>query len=204
MPCFKTPETRPFDTQLSTYVCLHLQLRDGINAYFSLVDGSGPASSAPSSPESGNPQQPSSRPHTTEITNDMSTSANSVLPASPIPAPQTSPEIYVHHLMTKDRGYPLWIPSPNMRLPASYRASGVRIGDVGIITQEGSFSFLFNIFHEATHPINASMRLPRDFLPFTHYWEISPSDVDEFKVYCSGSYLSGGSLERKDEGDNRL
>lgn len=204
MPCFKTPETRPFDAQLSTYVCLHLRLRNDINAYFSLVDGSGPASSALSSPESGNPQQPSSRPYTTGITNDISTSANNVLLASPIPAPQTSPEIYVHHLMTKDRGYPLWIPSPNMRLPASYRASGVRIGDVGIITQEGSFSFLFNIFHEATHPINASMRLPRDFLPFTHYWEISPSDLDEFKVYCSGSYLSGGSLERKDEGDNRL
>ncbi|KAF5312807.1 hypothetical protein D9619_002355 [Psilocybe cf. subviscida] len=84
----------------------------------------------------------------------------------PFPVPQTGPEIYVRSLMRQNRGYPLWIPSPNMSLPASYRASGVRLGDVGIITPEGGFSFFFNVLHEATHPINIDMLLPEHFAPY--------------------------------------
>lgn len=91
-----------------------------------------------------------------------------------------------------------------MRLPACYRASGVRIGDVGIITPEGAFSFLFNVFHAATHPINASMRMPADFVPFTCDLETTPCDIDEFKESSAGSYLADESLVRMDDGNDRL
>ncbi|KAJ3511904.1 hypothetical protein NLJ89_g3841 [Agrocybe chaxingu] len=52
--------------------------------------------------------------------------------------------LYEQHLMHNGRGYPLWIPQPNIRLPIPYRAKGVSIGDVGIITAYGAFDFLFN------------------------------------------------------------
>lgn len=104
--------------------------------------------------------------------------------------------------MTKNRGYPLWIPSPNMRLPACYRAFGVRIGDVGITTPEGAFLFFFNVFHEATHPINASMRLPVDFVPFTHGLEANSCYVNEFKECSAGSYLADESIVRMDDGSD--
>ena len=46
---------------------------------------------------------------------------------------QRSNEIYERHLMLKGRGFQLWIPQPNMRLPIPYRAKGVCIGDVGVV-----------------------------------------------------------------------
>jgi hypothetical protein len=67
---------------------------------------------------------------------------------------QTSNEIYERHLREKGRGHPLWIPQPNMALPIAYRAQGVRIGDVGIFTDDGGFDFLFNICVPIDDPIN--------------------------------------------------
>lgn len=86
-----------------------------------------------------------------------------------------------------------------MRLPVYHRASGVQIGDVGIITPEGGFSFFFNVCHEEKHPINASRRLPPGFTPFAR----SPGDcdIDEFKEFGAGSYLSDESVTRMDAGD---
>lgn len=104
--------------------------------------------------------------------------------------------------MGRNRGYPLWIPSPNMLLPVCNRASGVRIGDVGIITPEGGFSFFFNVCYEATHPINASRRLPPDFVPFAT--SLSDCDIEAFKEYSAGNYLSDESVVRMDTGNEIL
>ncbi|KAF8343219.1 hypothetical protein F5887DRAFT_341773 [Amanita rubescens] len=41
-------------------------------------------------------------------------------------------------------GYPLYIPTPSRGLPAAYLRKGVRIGDVGLVTANGAFDFLFN------------------------------------------------------------
>lgn len=128
-------------------------------------------------------------------------SAGLDLPTNLIPTPQTGPEIYVHHLMTKNRGYPLWIPSPNRRLPVTYRASGVGFGDVGILMPEGGFSFLFNVVHDATHPINASRRMPEGFTPFTAW---NPDDLEEYEEFSAGSYLADESLVRTDSGNDTL
>ncbi|KAJ3714416.1 hypothetical protein C8R42DRAFT_535369, partial [Lentinula raphanica] len=65
------------------------------------------------------------------------------------------------------KGYPLWEPkSQNARLPEIYKEKGVHIGDVGILTESGGFDYLFNVCHEATHPLNVG-RVPNGFKPIT-------------------------------------
>ena len=58
----------------------------------------------------------------------------------------------------------MWIPGPDMILPTEYRREGIRIGDVGILYRSEGFSFLFNIFLSADHPINDG-RVPPGFEP---------------------------------------
>ncbi|KAJ6614151.1 hypothetical protein B0H10DRAFT_1699531, partial [Mycena sp. CBHHK59/15] len=62
-------------------------------------------------------------------------------------------------------GYPLWDPQPASDLPLEYRKQGVRIGDVGFITPNGGFYFLFNICVPSTDPINSQNGVPDDFEP---------------------------------------
>jgi hypothetical protein len=99
--------------------------------------------------------------------------------------------MYERHLMLKDRGFPLWIPQPNIRLPIPYRAKGVCIGDVGIITPFGGFDFLFNICRTRDDPINPE-ELPDNFSPI--YPPLNPTDVREFREFSSGSYLASSSI----------
>ncbi|KAF5326825.1 hypothetical protein D9619_004182 [Psilocybe cf. subviscida] len=159
-------------------------------AVFNIYGPSPPPSSDGTTTSAANPHSRSSR----------VSGAGLDLPMNPIPAPQSSLEIYVHHLMTKDKGYPLWIPSPNRRLPATYRVSGVGFGDVGILMPEGGFSFLFNVVHDATHPINASRRLPEGFAPFTAW---NPDDIEEYEEFSAGSYLADKSRVRVYSDDDR-
>lgn len=50
-------------------------------------------------------------------------------------------------------GFPLWSPQLDCSLHVDYRTNGVNVGDVGIITLDGGFDFLFNIWLPAAHPI---------------------------------------------------
>ncbi|KAF5330491.1 hypothetical protein D9619_005182 [Psilocybe cf. subviscida] len=119
----------------------------------------------------------------------------------PSPRPRReSPDIYVDRLLTKTRGYPLWIPSPNMSLPLSYRRLGVSLGDVGVLTPEGGFDFLFNIFHDATNPINATVGVPDAFVPFT---PPPPNNTRHFVEWDAGTCLADASILRKDDGRDR-
>lgn len=111
---------------------------------------------------------------------------------SRIGVPQKSNEIYENHLLLKGRGFPLWIPEPNRRLPLRYRREGVNIGDVGIITQFGAFSFLFNICVPHDNPINPRL-LPEDFAPISP--PLDSLDVEEYVVFKTGSYLASASIE---------
>lgn len=63
-------------------------------------------------------------------------------------------EVYARELLPAGNGYPLWIPEPYCNLPDAYKANGVSIGDVGIITSDGSFEYLFNLITPANHPRN--------------------------------------------------
>ncbi|KIM40949.1 hypothetical protein M413DRAFT_35814, partial [Hebeloma cylindrosporum] len=101
-------------------------------------------------------------------------------------------EIYAYHLLLKGRGFPLWIPEPSRRFPLAYRREGVNIGDVGIITQFGAFSFLFNICVPHDDPINPRV-LPEDFAPI--YPCLDSLDIEEHVEFTTGSYLASATIE---------
>ncbi|KAF8802246.1 hypothetical protein BYT27DRAFT_6773812 [Phlegmacium glaucopus] len=104
---------------------------------------------------------------------------------------QRSNETYERHLMLKGRGFPLWIPQANIRLPIPYRAKGICIGDVGIVTAFGGFDFLFNICRARDDPINPG-DLPDNFAPI--HPPLNMTDVREFREFSAGSYLASSSI----------
>ncbi len=53
--------------------------------------------------------------------------------------------IYTKLLLRRGHGYPLWIPESDYNLPDAYRDKGVSVGDLGILTDDGGFDFLFNV-----------------------------------------------------------
>lgn len=101
-------------------------------------------------------------------------------------------EIYCTQLLTKKRGYPLWVPGPGRRLPNEYRREGVSIGDVGIITSLGAFNFLFNLFQPAHHPINRG-GVPRGFSPLS-FGDLK-FDIQEDTVYGPHTFLASSSVQ---------
>lgn len=70
------------------------------------------------------------------------------------------------------------------------------------MTPEGGFDFLFNIFYDDVHPINAAVGTPRGFVPFTP--TPTASDTQKFVEWNAGSYLSDPSIVRVDDGTDRL
>lgn len=142
-------------------------------------------------------------------------------------SPESPNELYCRLLLTKNRkgGYPLWIPEPNKVLPKAYYERGVSIGDVGLITEDGQFDYLFNICEDENHPVNGGpipagdgygsggdvneqldatsvddhvgndFRTPAGFRPVV----LNPAiDLQEVEViYPPGSDISSTSMKRK-------
>jgi hypothetical protein len=81
-----------------------------------------------------------------------------------MPSPQHLHDIYAPLLifMDRSRGYPLWNPEPDSKLPKSCRDEGLRIGDVGVV-KDGSFDVLFNICLPKDHPLNQWGGVPTTF-----------------------------------------
>ena len=109
--------------------------------------------------------------------------------------PPKDNEMYERLLRRKRRGFALYIPQPNRRLPIAYQRTGIRIGDVGTITADGGFSFLFNICVPHDDPINPPI-LPDGFSPLQP--ALTDADVVEFSRFNSGSYLASESIEKKE------
>ncbi|KAF9009655.1 hypothetical protein BDQ17DRAFT_1323192 [Cyathus striatus] len=84
------------------------------------------------------------------------------LPTEAFSRAPSSYEVYIKKMYKLKHGYPLWYPQPDRDRPVEYRRRGVAIGDVGVITFNGGFDFLFNIWLPASHPINPN-NLPDDF-----------------------------------------
>ena len=78
-----------------------------------------------------------------------------------------------------------------MVLPIRYRAQGVRVGDVGIFTENGGFDFLFNICVPTDDPINPK-KLPENFVPISP--PVDPTDIRKFAEFSPGSYLASSSV----------
>lgn len=90
---------------------------------------------------------------------------------------QHASEVYARLLLPKRLGFPLWNPTPDNNLPSEYRESGIGIGDVGIITMDGEFDFLFNICVPPDHPINIQYGVPANF---EHIGSIQTSKVQGY------------------------
>ncbi|KIK52170.1 hypothetical protein GYMLUDRAFT_50048 [Collybiopsis luxurians FD-317 M1] len=96
-------------------------------------------------------------------------------------------EDYVRLLLTQKKGYPLWNPRPGDWLPPAYREAGVRIGDVGIVTEFGEFDYLFNVCLPPDDPVNAG-RVPENF---KHIEGIDVCDISWFtQEYGPGAYVA--------------
>ena len=105
-------------------------------------------------------------------------------------AEQSPSDIYARLLLPKKHGYPLWFPEPDEDLPPEYRSIGVDIGDVGTITPDGAFDFLFNICHSADDPINW-LGVPDGFVPLT----LQPGDVRRrSNMYAEGTHISSARI----------
>ncbi|KAJ7858455.1 hypothetical protein B0H13DRAFT_1133097 [Mycena leptocephala] len=102
-------------------------------------------------------------------------------------------EIYCSLLLRQKRGFPLYVPGPQINLPAPYQRHGVAIGDVGSVTPEGIFDFFFNVFLPPEHPINAN-HTPVDFSPMPSY-----EAIDVFHLnYDPGNYVATSTVQKRD------
>jgi hypothetical protein len=93
----------------------------------------------------------------------------------------------------------MWVPKLPDNLPREYHDRGADIGDVGIITDDGVFDFLFSICLPADHPINLGRTPPR----FEHIVLNSFMDlITDDEKHPVGSYVGSMSVEKKNvEGD---
>ncbi|KAK2464734.1 hypothetical protein APHAL10511_003152, partial [Amanita phalloides] len=73
-------------------------------------------------------------------------------------------ERYTRLQLRKRLGYPLYLPEPDCYRPLEYRKKGISVGDVGRVTSDGYFDFLFNACLPAGHPANPSV-LPDGYEP---------------------------------------
>ncbi|KAF9560906.1 hypothetical protein CPC08DRAFT_636085 [Agrocybe pediades] len=109
--------------------------------------------------------------------------------------------LYQHCMSTLRAGTALWIPEGHTNLPKPCKDKGVSIGDVGILTPSGSFSFLFNICLPADHPVNRNM-VPEGFKPI--YPEVDPCDIREINEFMPWDYLSTHGIHRLADKSDRV
>ncbi len=75
-------------------------------------------------------------------------------------AEQCDRNVYVQLMSTLGHGYPLW------RQDYDSKAPPTRVGDLGYLTDDGDFAYLFNVFGDASD-LSKSDRVPPDFIPLT-------------------------------------
>jgi hypothetical protein len=92
-------------------------------------------------------------------------------------------QVYASQLLLKRHGYPLWVPEP-YGYSVAYRTKGIRIGDVGYVTQDGGFETLFNIRASAQDPVNRR-GVPENF---------EPVDIGEYDIIHTPHYHERGGV----------
>lgn len=106
---------------------------------------------------------------------------------------QAPGDIYARQLFPKRYGMPLFIPEPYDNLPSEYRNKGASIGDVGIITQDGSFSFVFNICKPSSDPVNSN-GVPAVFKQVS----LLPGEISHLNnMHAPGSDVSSASVQKE-------
>ncbi|KAJ7672364.1 hypothetical protein DFH06DRAFT_1363139 [Mycena polygramma] len=102
-------------------------------------------------------------------------------------------EIYYRQMLYQKRGFPLYVPGPEISHPAEYQQRGVAIGDVGRVTPEGVFDFFFNIFLAPDDPIHVN-RTPEGFSPLALY---DPVDLLH-ENHAPGDFVSSSNAQKLD------
>ncbi|KAJ7438710.1 hypothetical protein B0H11DRAFT_576363 [Mycena galericulata] len=110
-----------------------------------------------------------------------------------IPAHMSDSRLYSRLLLPKGHGYPLFHPQPFDDLPLESRRTGTEIGDVGIVTSDGSFDVLFNICRTADDPMNR-FGVPGDFEQIP----LGPGDIaPRAQYHRPGSHVSNTQIRKR-------
>ncbi|KAJ7462876.1 hypothetical protein FB451DRAFT_1003169, partial [Mycena latifolia] len=101
--------------------------------------------------------------------------------------------LYSRLLLPKGHGYPLFHPQPFDDLPLDSRRVGTEIGDVGVVTADGSFDVIFNICRAADDPVNR-FGVPEGF----EQVNLSPGDIAPRALYHRpGSDISNAKINKR-------
>ncbi|KAK0194035.1 hypothetical protein F5146DRAFT_1221561 [Armillaria mellea] len=103
-------------------------------------------------------------------------------------------DVYRNLLLRERHGYPLWIPESDYNLPGPYRDKGVSVGDLGILTDDGGFDFLFNACAEADDPVNCG-RVPPQFKPLRISCG-STHTIRKIPYHCRNSSITSAHVSR--------
>ena len=105
---------------------------------------------------------------------------------------QSPSDVYARQLFPKKYGIPLFIPEPYDNLTREYHDQGTSVGDVGIVTPDGSFSFVFNICVPADHPVNCH-GVPDGFSQVS----LTPGEISYLSnIHPPGSDISSASVHK--------
>ncbi|KAF8340208.1 hypothetical protein F5887DRAFT_857967, partial [Amanita rubescens] len=99
--------------------------------------------------------------------------------------------IYTLDMLMYRKGYPLFNPTPSRILPRLYRKHGIRVGDVGAITEKGAFDFMFNACQGHDHP--DSMVNPAK-LPDRFEFLSTESDIEVNQMFGPATLLPGNHV----------
>ncbi|KAF8196290.1 hypothetical protein K438DRAFT_757411 [Mycena galopus ATCC 62051] len=110
-------------------------------------------------------------------------------------------QLYSRLLLPKGHGYPLFHPQPFDDLPLESRRVGTEIGDVGVVTSDGSFDPIFNICRAADDSLNR-FGVPEGFervnlcpeeITLRELYHLPGSNVSSDRVGAQGRANTGGS-----------
>ncbi|KAF7356191.1 hypothetical protein MVEN_00950400 [Mycena venus] len=102
--------------------------------------------------------------------------------------------LYSFLLFSKGKGYPLFQPQPSDDLPDESKKTGVRIGDVGVVTPPGSFDPIFNILHGQGDRVVNRFGVPEHFVQL----ELGDYDIEWHDLrHPIGSDVSNTTIAKK-------
>ena len=103
-----------------------------------------------------------------------------------------APRTLVRSFKSHRLGLPLHKPGPDARLSLECRRLGMSIGDLGMITGEGGFDYLFNICRQNSDPLNPEGS-PAGIQPFS---ESTLRGIQRTTSFSPNNYITSDSVEK--------
>ncbi|KAK0199695.1 hypothetical protein DFS33DRAFT_1398311 [Desarmillaria ectypa] len=89
-------------------------------------------------------------------------------------------------------GYPLWLPQPISNIHPDCVRRGTQLGDLGHLSYDGGFTYLFNVCKDAMDPVNLN-RAPPGFTPLTSI----PGVREDLAVHKRNTVISSSAAEQR-------